>query len=171
MPATWTAQPATPNQISFISRLVTERNLPSPQGTLTKGQASTLIDTLLKVPVAKAAPKIEVVQEDAVTECGMYRDGLGQICKVQKSRDSENLYAKRLVKIGGERLSETNEVVKWEFVYEAGLIYRLQASQRMTLEEAKQFGIQFGVCCVCGAFLKDAKSVAAGIGPVCAGKV
>ena len=66
----------------------------------------------------------------------------------------DRLYAKKLVFSGG-----------WE--YEAGAIYRLKDSERMTLEQAKAFGTSTGLCCVCGIFLTDPKSVEQGIGPVC----
>ena len=117
------------------------------------------------------APERTLVQNrDRVTEVGMYNTGT-DIYKVQAAKESGNLYAKRLVPIGGQRLSENDERVRWEFQYAAGAIRDLKPEQRMTLEAAKAFGIKFGVCCVCGAFLKDATSVANGIGPVCAGRL
>lgn len=115
----------------------------------------------------KKAPSVNL---DPVTEPGMYRHG-EDILKVQRSKSSDNLYAKRLVMITGQRLSEDAERVPWEFVYEQGAIRTLKASDRMTVEQARAFGIQYGVCCVCGAFLKDATSVENGIGPVCAKRV
>lgn len=104
---------------------------------------------------------------DPVTEVGMYA-AHGAIFKVQESKTSGNLYAKRLVQIGGKRLTDEGEVVHFEFQYDQGAIRSLKPEHRMTLDEAKHFGIQYGVCCVCGITLKDATSVAAGIGPVCA---
>ena len=108
--------------------------------------------------------------EAAAIEPGMYRKG-SAIFKVQRARESGNLYAKSLVRLGGRRLAEDGDVVRWEFQYSPGAIRGLSAEDRMTLTEAKHFGIEFGVCCVCGATLKDAASVQAGIGPVCAGRV
>lgn len=107
---------------------------------------------------------------DRVVEPGMYKHER-DLFKVQRSKGSGNLYAKRLASIGGSRLTDENAVVHFEFQYDQGAIYSLKASERMTLEEAKAFGIQYGVCCVCGLPLKDAKSVAAGIGPVCGKRV
>lgn len=102
-----------------------------------------------------------------ITEAGMYtRDGI--IFKVQKARESGNCYAKRLTPINGDRLAENGtEVVHFEFVYERGAVYSLSPADRMTEEQAKEFGLRFGMCCVCAAPLKDAKSVALGIGPSC----
>jgi hypothetical protein len=88
----------------------------------------------------------------------MYRNAEGDIFKVQRSRESGNLYAKRLDLIEG-------------FIYEAGAIRNLKPSDRMTLDDAKAFGVQYGICCVCGALLTNEVSVAEGIGPVCGGRV
>lgn len=94
-----------------------------------------------------------------VTEFGIYRTN-GQVYKVQPSRTSGYLYAMKLTQVGDG----------WKFVYESGAIKNISAANKMTLEEAKQFGKQFGVCCQCGALLTDPVSVARGIGPICAEK-
>lgn len=170
---------ATDKQCYFIMKLRAERGM-APlteidwQGMTVKA-ASAAIDALLKVRVTepikyeRTAPR--AASAPAITAEGMYRDAEGQPVKVQRSRQSGHLYAKRLVRIGGERLTEADEVVRFEFQYEKGLLFRLTPADRMTMYEAKAFGIRYGVCCVCGAPLKDATSVAAGIGPVCAGRV
>jgi len=44
----------------------------------------------------------------------------------------------------------------------------LRPEFKMTLEEAQAFGIATGICCVCASPLTDPRSVAIGIGPVCA---
>lgn len=54
--------------------------------------------------------------------------------------------------------------------YAGGMIRKLNSSHRMTLEQAKEYGALYGVCCRCAAPLTDEKSIAAGIGPVCATK-
>jgi len=87
--------------------------------------------------------------------------------KVQKSKQSGYLYAKHLRACEGMRLSETDERAQWEFVYAPGAIKALTDDMEISVEEAKEFGIKYGVCCVCGARLKDAKSVRDGIGPIC----
>jgi len=109
-----------------------------------------------------------------VNQDGMYRiiiedphnDGTtGQIWKVQWNRasgDGHKLYAKVLT-------DEPSGV--WHFEYVPGGILKLRPEDRMTLEEAQQFGKLYGVCCVCGRALTDETSIEAGIGPVCAGRV
>lgn len=84
---------------------------------------------------------------------GMYRQPSGRIVKVQLSRTSGKPYAKT---VDGEYLGGGREL--------AGLV-------RLTLDEAKAYGRETGVCCVCGATLTNPESIAAGIGPWCAGKL
>lgn len=109
---------------------------------------------------AKAQAKAEApAPVSPVTEPGMYRQD-GVVYRVKVARGSGNLYAMRYVPEGGER-----------FVYAPGMVRRLSATDRLTLDEAKALGHEFGQCCVCGAELSDPKSVAAGIGPVCAKRV
>jgi hypothetical protein len=146
---TTTTYPASIKQVSFIKSLISERGYTQPVefGTLTSSEASSLISNLLAMPTA-----------GGVEEQGMYRDG-DAIFRVQRSLESGNLYAKRL------------DVVEMKFIYEAGAIKTLRASHKMTLDEAKAFGVETGFCCVCARFLTDAKSVSAGIGPVCAKSV
>lgn len=96
-----------------------------------------------------------------VTEDGMYV--LGEtVYKVQKAvHGSGHLYAKQLV---------IHEGANATFEFAKGMIYKLRAGNKMTLEQAKEFGHLYGVCCKCGATLTDEKSIEAGIGPICAGK-
>lgn len=138
--------PASAKQVAFIQSLLSERTYAEPidWANLTIASASNLIETLRDLPRA-----------GVVSEVGMYRTADYAIYRVQRSRESGNLYAKRLNIMGG-------------FDYEAGAIRKLRDTDKMSLDEAKAFGVETGLCCVCGAFLTDPKSVAVGIGPVCA---
>ena len=60
---------------------------------------------------------------------------------------------------------------KGEFEYLGLASKRLPKNAiRMNLEEAAKFGAIYGFCCVCGRTLTKEESIAAGIGPICAGK-
>lgn len=99
-----------------------------------------------------------------ITEDGMYQDPeTGDVFKVQIAHHgSGNLYGKRLVvEVPGE---------KGRFEYEPGLLRRIRPEWKMTLDQATAFGRLYGVCCQCAAVLTDERSIAAGIGPVCARK-
>lgn len=148
--------PATPRQVSFINTLVAERGYDlgerKPEG-LTVREATELIDYLLAMP---RASRVSIVAE---LEVGMYRLANGDIYRVQRSRESGRLYAKKL------------DWANNRFEFSAGAMRLITADDRMTLDEAKAWGVETGICCVCSAFLTDARSVAAGIGPVCASRV
>lgn len=136
-------------QVEFIEKLLTERVYNGEEinfEVLTSKDASDLIGSLLKAPRAAGV----------VGEVGMYRMPNGDIYRVHPSKMSSRLYAKKLNALEGG------------FEYEAGAIYRLKPEHKMSLEQAKAFGMETGMCCVCGIFLTDPKSVADGIGPVCA---
>jgi len=165
---------ATTKQITFLTSLLEEReheygNVSAKLPELSNREASEIIDLLLKqprrtvvAPATATAPAFE-----RASQVGMYKHG-EDIVKVQASKQTGNLYAKKLVQIGGQRLNEQDARVKFDFQYAPGLVREIRSDERMSLEEAKAFGIKYGVCCVCGAFLCDAKSVSEGIGPVCA---
>lgn len=103
------------------------------------------------------------VNPNPVTEVGMYRDAEGNIFRIKRSRQNGNLYAMRFVPEAHARAMR--------FAYAAGIVRRLTADQRMSVEDAQRVGVQFGICCVCGAELTATDSVANGIGPVCARRV
>lgn len=143
---------ASEKQVAFIQTLLAERDYSGAVDftALSTADASALIGDLLNAP-RKAGATVAL-------EVGMYRTADGNIYRVQLSRELGKPYAKRLNTAGG-------------FDYEQGAIRKLTAGDKMTLEDAKAFGVETGLCCVCGAFLTDPKSVTAGIGPVCAGRV
>jgi len=101
---------------------------------------------------------------ERVTEDGMYArtvDGERVFYKVQIAKQSSGrLYAKVLVQ-------DEYAASGWSFEYRKGAIYDLTPADKLSLEEAKQFGQLYGVCCVCAAELTDEQSIAEGIGPVC----
>jgi hypothetical protein len=97
-----------------------------------------------------------------VTEAGMYKLG-DTIFKVQVAvHGSGHLYAKEL---------ERDLNGAWKFNYAPGAIRRLTTKDRLTLEQAKEFGALYGTCCVCGRTLTNEDSIKEGIGPICSGKM
>jgi hypothetical protein len=164
---------ASEKQVNFIEKLIGQLNddtRPAMQafyegvverGELTGKSASGMIDGLLKQvnsqPKQATPPRPAA---DEVTE-GMYRKD-GEIYKVQRAiHGSGQLYAKKLV--GSKNAG-------WGFEYAAGAIRKLTTADKMTLEEAKEWGALYGTCCVCGRTLTDENSIAEGIGPICASK-
>jgi hypothetical protein len=159
--------PPTEAQISFALSLLARKGGGHTEDSvraMDRRSVSTLIDTLKKTP---DAPKTVAA---TVTE-GMYRNpATGDIFKVQVAHHgSGNLYAKRLVKLDEPKIKRSKEY-SYEFEYAPGALKSILPEWKMTLEEAKEWGALYGACCNCGTVLTDEKSIAAGIGPICAGK-
>lgn len=118
-----------------------------------------------------SAPAVEIEPSENETfeindprpplEAGIYfKDGT--VYKVQQAvYGSGSMYAKKLVMDGQ----------KPKFVFGSCSIFKLTPEDRMTLEQAKEFGSVYGICSVCGRILTDEKSIEEGIGPVCAGRL
>ena len=168
-----TVYPASDAQISYLSALMAKREWPTyltpradiearlSEGTLDGRTASRIIDALKGAPLDTKGGSADMV---ATLSVGMYRTADGTMYRVHESRESGRLYAKRME---WDMLTES----KPRFEYDKGAVYRLTRADRMSVEDARAWGVLTGVCCVCGAFLTDAKSVERGIGPVCEGKV
>lgn len=146
------------------SRLATGRPILCP----VCGDCAVLKPASTIVPAAAAeAPVAEIVRLE-VEDAGVYRLADGTIVKVQANKEKTRVYAKRLVEIGGERLTEAGAHVHAEYRYEAGLIAQVEREGvKLTLEEAKALTIRYGFCIRCGRHLKAAQSVEQGMGPVC----
>jgi hypothetical protein len=57
------------------------------------------------------------------------------------------------------------------YEYAPGAMRLLASASRLTLEQAAEMGVKTGRCVVCARLLTDPESVAAGIGPICAGRL
>lgn len=141
---------ATEKQISFITKLASEREVSlSNVETISKYRASEIISELLAMP--------KVVKPSKVFIEGIYYKN-GVVYKVQISETSGRPYAKVLQEKGG-------------FSYDPSAIRNISPEDKITIEQAKSYGIQYGVCCVCGRLLTDSVSVSEGIGPVCGKRI
>jgi hypothetical protein len=96
---------------------------------------------------------------------GVYESEDG-IFVVKLTQDKERVYAKKLVE-SPNRLTESGEIVQFDFEYAPGAIYKLTPEQMMPIERARELMIKYGHCIVCSRLLKDPHSVEQGIGPVC----
>jgi hypothetical protein len=163
-------EPATERQINYAQVLLHERipwgqtavlerdlGISAAEEHINSMSFADVSDFITKTKVqpkrqkrAKSGPKI------AIDEDGMYLVD-GNVIKVQWSGEN-HLYAKWLDPETGA------------FHYVPGGITKVKPEHKMTLEQAKEFGALYGVCCVCGRTLTNEQSIEDGIGPVCAGK-
>lgn len=123
------------------------------KGHLSDAQVASLTKMYLKVIAKVSAPK----PTNPVTEPGMYAKN-GKVYRVKRS-ESGNLYAMLYDPFGATTAER--------FIYARGIISTLSADDRMTVDDVSAIGLQFGICCVCGAELTAKQSVERGIGPVC----
>ena len=154
-----TPYPASPKQVAFIAKLRQERGMEPLNESLSSKDASAMIDTLLTMPKVTAEPY------ELLTP-GVYETAEG-VYVVKQTKDKERLYAKRLIEIGGSRVTEAGNHVQIDFVYEPGAINRIKLTDKMDVEKGKALAVRYGRCLNCGRFLKAAVSVEQGIGPVC----
>lgn len=108
---------------------------------------------------------------EPITEPGMYRRD-GVIYRVQESRTSAQLYAKRAQVITAAERDGAGNIITpaaVQFDYAPGAVRNLTPADRMGIDDAREFGASHGIC-IYGHPLTDPLSVAAGIGPVCAEK-
>lgn len=138
---------------------------------LSRKGATNLITWLKDLPVkaeAETPAKAEPVEE---LEAGMYRKD-GVIYKVQRAvHGSGKMYAKvahiQAVDENGVPVERDGVAYEISFTFAPGAVTKLTAGDKMSYEEAKEFGALYGTCVRCGRTLTDELSVALGIGPVC----
>lgn len=84
-----------------------------------------------------------------------------------KDRAIYKVYVTQSKRLGTKRLVDQGNG-KGAFVYERGALSSLADEHRLTEEQAREFGKQFGFCVACARTLDDDRSLAVGYGPVCA---
>lgn len=149
---------ASAKQTAFLKSLVTARDLTG----LSNNVMDVVMDILAEEPISKreasaaitaltAAPKLTAT---IATPDGIYilDDDVVEVTTGRTGRQ----YAKRLQGTS--------------FQYEAGLIFKLAGARPATRDEVAAYGRRTGVCGCCGRTLTDPKSIAAGIGPICASR-
>lgn len=173
---------ATAKQISYINTLIAQRaEIFTNAGDTVAAQAvldaAATIDMSdidrnaidnLKAGNAKLRKTIKPLTStkpasDALTD-GMYRIADGRIFKLQWNREKTHVYGKELI------TTTDADGTFAEFVYTPGILRLLTLADKMSLEEAKEYGALYGTCCVCARTLTNEASIEAGIGPVCATK-
>lgn len=155
--------PPTERQVSFAKKLIQDKEggLELLNATLNKYGKNTL-DDLSREAVSEIINSLikKVDTPIKITEVGAYLY-------------DETIYSIRKgVQSGKWQVWVYNEVVK-TYIRNDKLLPLLKVitpDNRLTLEQAIQYSAQTGVCCHCGRTLTLLKSVASGMGAVCAKK-
>ena len=153
---------ASEKQVNFVKSLVDQKGADAPDyDTLTKSQASGLIEDLLNQP---NAPKGED-EKDSIP-AGRYaitgEDGTTDFYKVDKPEQGKWAgwtFVKIQLGNDEQRLSQANQKSVLEKIEAAG-----------PKEAAVRYGRELGQCAMCGSDLTNPDSIEAGIGPICATK-
>lgn len=139
--------------------------------TATRAQVSDQISRLLSEPKPAAPPTQR--QDPGVfanpLEPGMYRTPDERMYRVYPARSGGHLLAKELKATTANLDFPGNKPYYFEY---AGAAARfVTAADKLSREEARAWGRDFGTCCFCGALLTDPESVRRGSGPVCDGRM
>jgi hypothetical protein len=122
-----------------------------------KFEASALINALKEMPKAELTAVSENgTDREPIVKGMVYRTNNGDIYRVQKARQSDNLYALKLN-------TETDE---FEFVSGAIRIVQREGV-KLSMEERAAYGKRTASCMDCGRELRVKLSLERGVGPIC----
>jgi len=157
--------PPTEKQLSFAKALVTSKeggqgllaNVLQSRGVfsieqLSRSDVSAIINSLKSAKTKEVPVKISDVGAYLLDET---------IYSIRKSKDDKFWQV----------WSYDSEVEKYQRKakeVEKKILEAVEDSNRLTLEQAIKYSAQTGICCHCGRVLTVLKSVAGGIGPICA---
>ena len=133
------------------------------------------------------SPVVSTIKTGQDLELGMYQtvdaNGVITVYKVTTGKHSSYKQAQKLWISQKDFFNQ--ETQQWDakpvgkFYFAKGMMNVLTSENKMSEADAKAFhdatkkkyGVDYGFCCVCGKLLTVKKSIDAGIGPVCAGKL
>ena len=98
------------------------------------------------------------LEKDRVDEPGIYRGEVGKFYRVRQARTTRRLYAELVVPNGDGTAS---------FVYHSKAMLLLRKSDKLSWQEARDWGVGYGCCIACGRTLSDARSLVQGWGATC----
>jgi hypothetical protein len=144
-------------------------------GTMTRRDVSQWIDWFKRQPYDNEARQPRTQSDDGVDintlEFGIYEhptDGLYAVKPSRSNRDRR--FAAKVEPVASGRVTDGGSIVKVEFRYEKGAIFKLRPDMRISVERAEELSIEYKHCICCGHGIKVIDSVLRGIGPVCLGK-
>jgi len=160
MKATTSVRMATANQKRFITSL--NDQIINPEWKLTNDQIDTITFAQVNETIECLKDIILSEKKIALTNPataditpGIYRNDKGTF-KVYKARSGSHLLAKKLIDD--------------EWIYQGAANRFVKAAEKISIEEAKEYGKRTGNCMVCSRELTNPDSIEAGIGPICASK-
>jgi len=186
--------PPTPKQLEETLEQLRKawRDLPDniESQRLTQQQASAEISRIkqsresdrLRERQLKSQERLEALRKAPELPDGVYRDPKSsKIYKVKKAvhgsglKVAHQLIIEEEVSVIDNSNRYEHDVIKIKkpvgrFKYVGLASKHVTLNWKLSLEEAKKWGVLYGVCCNCGRTLTKEESIQAGIGPICAGK-
>jgi hypothetical protein len=165
-------QPASEPARSYASALILDRDTSGLSDHLldvssavvneepaSKPDVSALIDALKAAPFRRALQTNGSGHNTIKVEEGMFKkDGI--VYKVVRAKNnSGRLYAKKL---------RQDAQGTWFFDMARGMVYKLRPEDKLSAEDAAEFGKLYEICINCGRDLTRDNSIHVGYGPVCA---
>lgn len=150
-----TQLPITKRQINFIGVLAKERGIEITAAKAERIEGMTLNEASRFIDWLQAKPKLP--KTVANVERGTYEYN-SRFYLVTKARGSNRLYAQLLVPLAQGKVAKR---------YAPGIYSKLTPDMKLSEAKARNFGMAYGVCCMCGRLLSDPESIKNGIGPVC----
>ncbi len=176
-----TATPASEKAVNYCGALMLEKALStgadaeaataSIYGWLDGRSAREVSDSINRLKAEGFTGRARAAAAAVELEDGMYvRSTDGVIFKVYVTRSGQQVAKRAEVTVVGTD-DDGKTVYEAEMVYEGKAPLRtLDATMRMSMDEAQQFGALYSHCCICGDHLENELSIALGIGPVCGGR-
>lgn len=129
---------------------------------LDRRQISSLINSL-----KSAADEVRSAERQQSAERRVVQEAVAAATSLDVGMYSRNGTPFRVypARNGGHLL--TKALIDGQWVYQGAASRFVTVDMKMTLEEAKEYGLQTGVCVCCGRTLTDPESVERGIGPIC----
>jgi len=157
---------ATEKQLAYAQALILKKqgSLATLNAFLQKNKVHTLeelpksdVSTLINELRYKSDKEVPI----SITDVGAYLLN-GTFYSIRKGNQSKKWQVWTYDKNFGKYLREPIQTK------EDSILQQLVPTDRLTLETAIKYSVQTGVCCHCGRTLTVLKSVAGGIGPICA---
>lgn len=168
-----TPAPASERQLEFLLNLVTERadleGRDLPQRVVDWVKESTKANVSRRITMAKdTLAELRKNAPERKTTPSELEDGIYFLDYNGKARIFKVVHA---VNGSGRQYAKELDTETGEWAMAPGYVRRFTADNKMDLAKAQEFGHIYGMCVRCGRTLTDEGSIAAGIGPICAGKM
>lgn len=157
----------TEKQVSFATSLIQKKA--DGLATLNHYLHNRKVNTIEQLSRTDVSEIINTLKNSANAEppCKITTDDVGAylvdevVYSIREGRESKKLQVWSYSDVA-------KKYVRNDYKTEKELLSKVEPTDKLTLEKAIKYSAQTGICCHCGRTLTVLKSVAGGIGPICA---